>query len=388
MTRKICIFTGSRAEYGLLAPLMNEIQADPQLQLQLIVSGSHLEREFGETWHEIEVDGFRIDSKVEMKLDSDQPVALARSMALCLAGCAEAFDRLKPNIVVLLGDRYETLAAAEAALLLRLPIAHIHGGEITEGAVDDAMRHAITKMASLHFAATEEYRSRIIQLGEQPDRVFWVGAPGLDNVARHVLLGREELEKQLGFRLGEHNLLVTYHPATLDHVDPATSARALLGALDLFPDVHVVITKSNADAGGREINRLFDEYAAANPKRVLAVASLGSQRYLSMIRIADAVVGNSSSGIIEVPAAGKPTVNIGIRQQGRVRAPSVMDCADDRASIASAITRALSPEMQTVAARRVSPYGASGASKKIKDVLASEKLDRSVIKKFYSLEAV
>jgi UDP-hydrolysing UDP-N-acetyl-D-glucosamine 2-epimerase len=383
MARKICVFTGTRAEYGSLYWLMKDMQADSRIDLKLLVSGSHLAPEFGETWRQITADGFSIDAKVDMQLTSDAPVAVAKSMALGLAGCAAALDRLKPDLLVVLGDRYEALAATEAALLLRIPIAHIHGGEATEGAIDDAIRHAITKMAHLHFAATEPYRARILQLGEAPERVFAVGAPGLDHVGNTKLLGRSELERELGFRLGARNLLVTYHPATLASASPAEACRRLLDALDRFPEVSVVITKSNADVGGRAINAAIDAYAGAREGRVLAVSSLGQQRYLSVMAQVDAVVGNSSSGIIEAPAMGKPTVNIGPRQQGRARAPSVIDCADDTDAIGSAIARALSPPAQATAARRESPYGPGGASKRIKDVLATVELEGLLAKAFY-----
>ncbi len=387
MTRRICVFTGSRADYGVLYWLLKEIVADPRLELQLLVSGSHLTREFGETWRQIEADEFSIDAKVDMLLASDEPVAAAKSMALGLMGCAEALERLKPDVLVVLGDRYEALAAAEAAMLLRIPIAHIHGGEATEGAIDDAIRHAITKMAHLHFVAAEPYRERVIQLGEHPDRVFTAGAPGLDHVARTTLLDRGELERTLGFRFAERNLLVTCHPATLATEPASASLRRLLAALDRFPALGIVITKSNADMAGREINALIDAYAAGQAERVFVAASLGQQRYLSVLAQVDAVVGNSSSGIIEAPALGKPTVNIGPRQQGRVRAPSVIDCADEIQSIVEAIERALSPDMQALAAHRVSPYGGGGASKRIKDVLAGVDLAGLLMKSFYTMKS-
>ncbi|MFZ0113148.1 MAG: UDP-N-acetylglucosamine 2-epimerase, partial [Xanthobacteraceae bacterium] len=322
---------------------------------------------------------------VDMHLDSDAPVAVAKSMALGLAGCAEALDRLKPDLLVVLGDRYEALAVAEAALLLRIPIAHIHGGEATEGAIDEQIRHAITKMAHLHFAAAERYRDRILQMGEAPERVFTVGAPGLDHIGNIKLLGRSELEQNLGFRFGERNLLVTYHPATLDQANPIKPFRRLLDALDRLPEVHIVMTKSNADVGGRAINAAVDAYAGARPERVLAVSSLGQQKYLSVMAQVDTVVGNSSSGIIEAPAMGKPTVNIGPRQQGRVRAPSVIDCADDTEAILAAIGCALSPAAQAMAARRESPYGGGGASRRIKDVLATVELDPLLAKRFHPM---
>ena len=385
MARKICVFTGTRAEYGLLYWLLKEMQADSRIDLKVLVSGSHLEPEFGETWREITADGFAIDAKVDMHLDSDAPVAVAKSMALGLAGCAEALDRLKPDLLVVLGDRYEALAVAEAALLLRIPIAHIHGGEATEGAIDEQIRHAITKMAHLHFAAAERYRDRILQMGEAPERVFTVGAPGLDHIGNIKLLGRSELEQNLGFRFGERNLLVTYHPATLDQANPIKPFRRLLEALDRLPEVHIVMTKSNADVGGRAINAAVDAYAGARPERVLAVSSLGQQKYLSVMAQVDTVVGNSSSGIIEAPAMGKPTVNIGPRQQGRVRAPSVIDCADDTEAILAAIGCALSPAAQAMAARRESPYGGGGASRRIKDVLATVELDPLLAKRFHPM---
>jgi UDP-hydrolysing UDP-N-acetyl-D-glucosamine 2-epimerase len=385
MARKICVFTGTRAEYGLLYWLLKEMQADSRIDLKVLVSGSHLEPEFGETWREIAADGFAIDAKVDMHLDSDAPVAVAKSMALGLAGCAEALDRLKPDLLVVLGDRYEALAVAEAALLLRIPIAHIHGGEATEGAIDEQIRHALTKMAHLHFAATEPYRERILQMGEASERVFTVGAPGLDHIGKTKLLDRNDLERELGFQFGERNLLVTYHPATLDPARPAETFRRVLDALDRLPEVHLILTKSNADIGGRAINSTIDDYARGRQGRVLAVSSLGQQRYLSVMAQVDAVVGNSSSGIIEAPAMGKPTVNIGPRQQGRVRAPSVIDCADDTVAILAAIGCALSPASKAMAARRESPYGRGGASRRIKDVLATVELDFLLAKRFHPL---
>jgi UDP-hydrolysing UDP-N-acetyl-D-glucosamine 2-epimerase len=306
-------------------------------------------------------------------------------MARGLAGCAEALDRLKPDILVLLGDRYEALAAAEAALLLRVPIAHIHGGEATEGAIDDLIRHAITKMAHLHFPAAELYRQRILQLGEPPERVFTVGAPGLDHIDNMKILSRPELERDLGFSFGERNLLVTYHPVTLDLASPTAAVRRLLDALDRLPEAHVIMTKSNADVGGRAINAMIGGYEGAHQNRVVAVSSLGQQRYLSVMAHADAVVGNSSSGIIEAPAMGKPTVNIGPRQHGRARAPSVIDCADDTEAILAAIECALSPRMRAKAVARRSPYGCGGASKRIKDVLATIQLEGLLAKEFHQL---
>jgi UDP-hydrolysing UDP-N-acetyl-D-glucosamine 2-epimerase len=382
--RKICVFTGTRAEYGHLFWVMKEISNDPELRLQLLVSGGHLAREFGETWRQIEADGFRIDAKVDMGLTADDPVSIAGSMALGLKGCAEALARLEPDILVVLGDRYEALAAAEAAMLLRIPIAHIHGGEASEGVIDDAIRHAITKMAHLHFPAAEIYRQRIIQLGEDPARVFAVGAPGLDHLATMKFIDRAQLERELGLTFATPTLLVTFHPVTLDASGPSAAVQRLLTALDRFPEATIIMTKANADIAGREVNALVDAYAATRKGRVVAVTSLGQQRYLSAMSIAHAVVGNSSSGIIEAPAMGKPTVNIGTRQRGRARAPSIIDCDDNVAAIASAIKRALSGDMQALAGRRESPYKA-GASKRIMQVLATAELRGLLNKSFHAL---
>jgi UDP-hydrolysing UDP-N-acetyl-D-glucosamine 2-epimerase len=385
MTRKVCVFTGTRAEYGLLYWLMREIQNSPELKLQLLVSGSHLASEFGETWKQIEADGFTIDEKVDMHLESDAPVAVAQSMALGLAGCAEALDRLKPAIMVVLGDRYEALAAAEAAMVLGLPIAHIHGGEASEGVMDDAIRHAITKLAHLHFPAAEPYRAKIVQLGEDPDRVFNVGAPALDQIARASLLDRAALGRDIGFDLGERFFVVTFHPAALDAASSDVALRALFDALDRFPDHRILFTKANADPDGRHINRLIEDYAARQKDRVHAVASLGSRRYLSAVATCDAVIGNSSSGLIEAPALGQPTVNIGDRQKGRLRAPSVIDCRPETDEIVKSISRALSREFQDTAARRESPYGSAGASKRICEVLAAHPLNGLTRKTFWHL---
>lgn len=381
--RKICVFTGTRAEYGLLYWLMKEIDADPRLQLQLLVSGSHLASEHGETWRGIEADGFSIDAKVDMKLGSDEPVAVARSMARCLSGSAEALGRLEPDILVVLGDRYEALAAAEAALLLRVPVAHIHGGESTEGAFDDSIRHAITKLSHLHFAAAEPYRQRIIQLGEHPDRVFTTGALGVDGIGRMTLLDRSAIGARLGLKPDDRFLLVTYHPVTLASSDDEAALNAVLDALDQFPAHRVVMTRPNADPGRTRIDDLINRYAAARGDRVRLFASLGQLHYLSAMAACDAVVGNSSSGIIEAPALGRPTVNVGSRQAGRLRGPSIIDCGEQVDAIADAIAQALTPGHQALAAARHSPYGAGGAARRIKDTLALHQLADLVRKPFH-----
>ncbi|NJA07662.1 UDP-N-acetylglucosamine 2-epimerase (hydrolyzing) [Methylococcaceae bacterium WWC4] len=381
--RKICVVTGSRAEYGLLYWLLKEIQADPDLTLQLVATGMHLSPEFGLTWRQIEADGFSIARKVEMLLSSDTPTGISKAMGLGLIGFADAFGELNPDIVVVLGDRFEIFAAAQAAMNLRIPIAHIHGGELSEGAVDDAIRHALTKLSHLHFTAAEVYRQRVIQLGEQPQRVFNVGAPGLDNIARLPLLDRAGLEQAIDFKLAERNLLATFHPATLEAETAAEQFQQLLQALDAFPAVRVIFTYSNADAGGRVIAGLIEDYRARWPERVAAFVSLGSLRYLSAMRHVDAVVGNSSSGLLEAPAFKIPTVNIGDRQRGRLCAASVLHCPPQAEAIQAALEKVWSGELAETLANLHQPYGTGGASARIKDLLKRSDLDDLLKKRFY-----
>ena len=385
--RKICIVTGTRAEYGLLYWLMKEMGADPDLQLQLIATGMHLSPEFGLTYQQIEADGFTIDAKVEMLLSSDSPVGIAKSMGLAVIGFADALDRLKPDILVALGDRFEILAAAQAAMVARIPIAHIHGGEATEGVIDEAIRHAVSKMSHLHFTAAEPYRKRVIQLGEAPERVFNTGAVGLDNLTQLNLLNRAELEKALDFKLSPAPvILCTYHPVTLSEDGAGYVLGELLKALDRLPSARVIFTKGNADTGGRVINQMIDDYALKNPERVAAFLSLGQLRYLSLLREVDVVLGNSSSGIVEAPTACTPTVNIGDRQRGRLKAPSIIDCDESADSILIAIEKALSPEFQKVAAKGETYFGEAGASKRIKQVLKEASLEGILLKRFHDLE--
>ncbi|TAN61498.1 MAG: UDP-N-acetylglucosamine 2-epimerase (hydrolyzing) [Magnetospirillum sp.] len=383
--RTICVVTGSRAEYGLLLPLTKEIEADPALSLRLVVTGSHLESRFGNTVTAIEADGFAIDARVGMDLSGDAPLDTARAMARGLVGMAEAFERLRPQLVVVLGDRYEILAAAQAALLLRLPIAHIHGGEASEGAMDEAIRHALTKMAHLHFAAAEPYRRRIIQMGEQPERVFTVGAMALDVLADRRPLSRSELERRLDLPEGARYFLVTYHPATLDDADPGTAVEALAAALDSFAEHHVIVTGVNADPGHDAVAKAIDHWRQRRSGRVRAVTSLGQTLYAAAMSGAEAVVGNSSSGIIEAPFLGTPTVNLGIRQRGRVRAASVIDCGETEAEILAALTRALDPVFRSEAAGVAYPFGTPGAARRVVEVLKSVSLDGLLLKSFHDL---
>ena len=384
--RKVCAVTGTRAEYGLLYWLMRGLAQDARAQLQLIATGMHMAPEFGLTYRLIEADGFRIDAKVEMLLSSDSGVGMAKSIGLGTIGLADAFERLRPDIVVLLGDRFEALAAAQAAMAMRIPIAHFHGGEATEGLIDEAIRHAITKMAHLHFVAAEPYRRRVVQLGEQPNRVFNVGAMGIDNIVKQPVPDIAEIEKTIGFKLASPVFLVTYHPVTLDGEEPGTAFDRLLRALDAFPGARVVLTKANADAGGRIINQKIDDYAAQHPDRVHAAASLGQRNYLGVMAYAAAVIGNSSSGILEAPTAGVPTVNIGDRQRGRLRSLSVIDCRDDTPAIIEAIQRATTPEFQAIAARRQSAFGNGGAAAAALEVLLSVPLDGILLKSFNDAE--
>ncbi len=378
--RKIAVFTGTRAEYGLLYWLLKDIQQDPDLELQLLVSAMHLSPEFGMTYQQIEADGFVISEKVEMLLSSDSSVGTAKSIGLGVIGFADALSRMQPDVLIVLGDRFEALAVAQAAMILRIPIAHIHGGEITEGAYDDAIRHAITKLSLLHFTSTEEYRRRVIQLGEHPSRVFNVGAVGLDHLERSQMMSVEALAASLSFKLEQSYLLVTYHPVTLASEPAKESFENLLKALDQFPDLKIILTYPNADDGGREIIPLLEAYAQKQPQRVLAIPSLGQLRYLSAVKYAAAVVGNSSSGIIEVPSFKVPTVNLGERQRGRLAASSVFSCS----SATQAIIKTLQVALQSDQSQVVNPYGKGKASEAILEQLKQANL--STVKVFYDLQ--
>jgi GDP/UDP-N,N'-diacetylbacillosamine 2-epimerase (hydrolysing) len=383
--RKIAVVTGSRAEYGLLFWILKALHDDADLELQLIVTGMHLSPEFGLTWQEIAADGFKISAKVEMLLSADTPGAVSKSMGLGLIGFADALERLRPDIMLVLGDRFEIFSAVQAAMNQRIPIAHIHGGELSEGVIDEAIRHAITKMAHLHFTSAEEYRNRVIQLGEEPHRVFNFGAPGLDNICLLNLLERSALEKELDFRFGQRNLLVTYHPVTLEAASAAQQFSELLTALKRFPDVHIVFTHGNADAEGRIINKMLEDYRQLHPDRVASFVSLGSLRFLSLLRQVDAIVGNSSSGLLEAPSFKIATVNIGDRQRGRLCAASVINCQPDAEAIESALKKAYSQEFSAKLKEVENPYGQSGASEKIKQVLKQTNLDGLLKKHFHDL---
>ena len=381
MMRRIAVFTGTRAEYGLLYWLLKDINSDAELELKLVVSGTHLSPEFGCTFQQIEKDGFTIDEKIEILISSDTAVGVAKSIGLGVLGFTDALSRLKPDALVILGDRFEALAAAQTAMILRIPVVHLHGGEITEGAYDDAIRHAITKLSYIHCTATDEYRNRVIQLGESPDRVKNVGAIGLDHLSRTRLMTMYQLAESLNFSLIRPYLLVTYHPVTLADEDPEKSFQTLLEALQEFPDHQIILTYPNADDGGRRIIPLLENYASSNPKRVLAAHSLGQKRYLSAIKYADAVVGNSSSGLIEVPSFDVPTVDIGMRQKGRLAAKSVIHCAPEKNEIINAIQYGINKKYKVGQEEIINPYGQGDASGQIIRLL--KELKESALKSFY-----
>ncbi len=380
--RKISVVTGSRADYGLLRWLMAEIDADPALDLQTAATGMHFSPDHGLTYRAIEEDGFRIDAKVEVPLGSDSATAIAKAVGQGVIGFADAFERLAPDLVVLLGDRFEILAAAQAAALTHRPIAHLHGGEVTEGAIDESLRHAITKLSHLHFVATESFRRRVIQLGEPAGRVHRVGAPGLDALTHLTLLDDKALEAALDFSLDGRCLLVTFHPETLARGDTAADFRALLSVLEAKSDLRIVFTKPNADEGNRAIAASIDDWVADHPARAKAFDSLGQLRYLSLLRRADAVVGNSSSALIEAPALGTPSVNIGARQKGRPTAASVVTCGTTPAEIGAAIDRVLEPGFAEGLREQAPPYGGPGASARIKGLLKAVSLEGLLHKPF------
>lgn len=384
--RKICVLTGTRAEYGLLYWLMKEIQNDTDLELQIVVTGMHLSPEFGLTYRVIEQDGFTINERVEMLLSSDTPVGIAKSIGLGVIGFADVFARLKPDILVLLGDRFETFAAAQAAMIAKIPIAHIHGGESTQGAIDEAFRHSITKMAHIHFTAAEPYRKRVIQLGEDPARVINAGTPGLDHLNKTILLDKNQLEEEINFKLGEPFFLVTYHPVTLSDDDPGLVFNELLAALDEFPTAKIIFTKANADTYGRVINKMIDEYVKNHKNRAKAFTSMGQQLYLSAMKHANVVIGNSSSALTEAPALQKAAINIGKRQEGRLKATSIIDVDEEKESIVNAIKKALSNEFQEKLKNVKSLYGKGNASRKIKEILKTTSLNSILLKRFYDID--
>ena len=386
--KRIGIMTGTRAEYGLLKPLMQEINKDNDLELYLIVSGMHLSPEFGMTYQEIEEDGFEINAKVEMLLSSDSPAGISKSIGLGVIGFADEFQRADLDMLILLGDRYEALSAAISAMVMRIPIAHLHGGELTEGAIDEGIRHSITKMSYLHFTSTEQYRNRVIQLGENPERVFYVGALGVENIKKINLMTKEELERSIHFEIDENTVIVTYHPVTLENNTVEEQFLNLLKVLDRNPKIRMIFTKANADTNGRIVNELIDKYAAQNSERACAFMSLGQKRYLSALKYCRIVIGNSSSGIIEAPSFGKPIINIGDRQKGRICADSVINCGYTQQEIQQAMETALTEEFENKASNCRNPYEkentAANIISVIKDYLLNDKI--KLKKGFYDIK--
>lgn len=384
--RKICVVTGTRAEYGLLSRLMKMIQQSPLTELQIIATNMHLSPKYGETYKEIESDGFIIDKKVPIIIEGpDNANTTLKSMSKALIGLSEAYSELAPDMVVLLGDRYEILAAATAALIERIPIAHISGGDVTEGAYDDAIRHSITKMSHLHFPTTEVYRQRVIQLGERPDTVFNVGATGVENIRKMPLMTRNEISEDICFDIDKKTILVTYHPVTLGNHSAEIDIREFLNALESFPDLKVVFTMPNSDTGSSEIVDGINSFVRNNPHRAKAFKSLGIKRYLSVMKYVAAVVGNSSSGILETPTFGIPTLNIGDRQKGRIQADSIVNCETDMKSIEEGLRLVLSTEMREKAKNTSNPYEQQDSAQKIFNVISTYPLAKLNRKHFYDI---
>lgn len=385
--RKICVITGTRAEFGLLSGLMRLIQQSESTTLQVVATNMHLSERYGNTYREIEEEGFAIDYKVPMLDESgaDDSTATIKAMSRALAGLADALDASQPDLIVVLGDRFEILCAVEAALIKQIPVAHLHGGELTYGAYDDAIRHSITKMSHLHFTSTEEYRKRVVQLGEQPERVFNVGALGVENIKRVPLMSKEEVERDLNFEIGDKTLLVTYHPVTLSDSNPLEDIQALFDALDEHLEYRVIFTMPNSDTGGQVIAEAIENYAAQHADRVRAYKSLGMRRYLSVMKYCAAVVGNSSSGILETPSFHIPTLNIGSRQDGRLAAKSVYNCGTSKEAISAGLAHILSSEFRAQAAKAKNPYEKEGTAQAIFDVISTYPLEGIIKKQFYNL---
>ncbi len=386
MKKTICVLTASRAEYGLLKPIIAKLRDVSAFDVRISVTGMHLSDSYGMTFKEIEQDGYPIDVKIDILQESDTTTAVSTAMSNAIIGFAQYFEGLKPDLLLVLGDRYETLAVCIAAMNARIPIAHLYGGETTEGALDEAIRHAITKMSYLHFTSTELYRKHVIQMGESPDRVYQVGAVGIENIKNLNLLTREELSKSLGIFLDRPYALITFHPVTLDKDDVKAQMEELFKACDQQKYLYFIFTKANADAGGLEINRMIDEYVM-NHKNACAFESLGVLRYLSAMKYCEAVIGNSSSGLIEAPSFGVPTINIGDRQKGRLQATSVINCKSTSEEINKAIMLARSSEYKEMANRTVNPYGDGNTSDKVVEVLKEYVLGEKIqlMKSFYEI---
>lgn len=384
--RKICVFTGGRAEYGLLKPLLYELKKDKNIQLQMIVSGMHLSREFGLTYEIIEQDGFICDEKVEMILSSDSTIAICKSMGIGMISFSEALTRLSPDILVTLGDRFENMAIVNCAWICRIPVAHIQGGEKTLGAIDDQFRHCITKLSTLHFVSTEEYRDRVIQLGENPKRVFNVGALNVEAMKKIKILSKINLEQEIGFNITDKTILVTFHPVTLENNTARLNFQMLLDVLDELKDIKIIFTKTLADTDGRVINQMIDEYVLNNNNRSIAFTSMGQLKYISTLKYISAVVGNSSSGVIETPTFKVPTVNIGKREEGRIMARNIICVNQDFVELKNAIIKALSKDFRDSLKLMINPYEKKSTSENITKILSNYTFPETTMKEFYDLK--
>ena len=385
--RKICVITGTRAEYGLLYWTLKVLQKDKLIELQICVTGMHLSPEFGMTFKEIEKDGFKINHKIKTLLLSDTPQAISRSIGLGIQGFSDVFNNLNPDIVLVLGDRYEIFAAVVAAMCARIPVAHCHGGESTEGLIDESIRHSITKMAHVHFTATETYRNRIIQLGEDPKNVFNFGALGIENINRLNLLNKSNFEKKIGRSLSKHNFIITFHPVTLEKNTSEKHFKNILKSIDKIKDLFIIFTYSNSDINGRIIIKLINEYVNKNPGRAISYSSMGQLNYLSALKHMDLVIGNSSSGIIEAPSFKTVSINIGDRQRGRVMAPSVISCDPVEKKIDHSIKKGLSNEFKNSLGSIKNPYGDKNVSSKIVSKLREIDLEEILKKKFFNIKS-
>jgi len=382
--RNICVFSGTRAEYGLLNPLMQAIREDDSLDLGIMVSGAHLSPEFGLTYQYIEADGFHIDEKIEILVSSDTPSGICKSMGLGLIQFSDAIKRLNPDIIVLLGDRYEAFSVAVAALVNNIPIAHIHGGESSYGSIDESFRHAITKMSNIHFTCAEQYRNRVVQLGERPDRVFDVGSLGVENIKTISFLSKEKFYRQMGFDIKDSFFLVTYHPATLEVSKTAEYFEEILTALSMceFEKNKIIFTKANADSAGRIINKRIDDFVRKNKTRAISFDSMGQLRYLSAMKYCSLVIGNSSSGILEAPSFKVPVINVGNRQKGRLKSDNIIDCKTAKNQIIQAMHRGLSRSFIDSFSNMKSPFEKTSTANQIKKIIKNIDLSDLTLKEF------
>lgn len=387
MKKKVSVLTATRAEYGLLKPIIKKMNKTEEFDVRVVVTGAHLSPEFGLTYKEIEEDGIMIDEKIEILLSADTPSAISKSMGLAMISFADYFNRLMPDMLILLGDRYETLAVATVAMNHRIPIAHLYGGETTEGAVDESIRHAITKLSYLHFTSTEEYRKRVIQMGENPERVYYVGAIGIENILNEKLMSKSELEESIHVKLDEPYAMVTFHPVTLEDNKSKEHVKALLDVCGSYKNMKFIFTKANADSNGRIINKLIDDFVEKN-NNTAAFMSLGIVKYLSALKYCAMIIGNSSSGLVEAPSFGIPTINIGDRQKGRMQADSVINCKPIKEDIEKAIDLAISDMFKKKAKNAINPYGDGNTSSKIVEVIKSYLYENKINlkKKFYDID--